>query len=393
MASKSKKPEYDDIEKSIDIEWFRDSITSFFSEIPDPRASNRTTYKLEHLFFIILSATLAGANSINQIVIFSQVKSKWIKSLIQIETMPTYGVYWWVLVRLKPEFLRQLLSLWLKEIPEGLRNQVLAIDGKCLRATQNGCNNSSGLHLVSLFAVEHGLILAQQPVENKSNEITAIPKILEGLDIQGAIITIDAMGCQKSIARKICVEGADYVLALKGNAGLIHDEIMQYFKEAKEAGYEYLEHSFSSEQDKSHGRIVTRTVRCVQDVEWLPQRQEWENLNGMIEVISERIEKRKISREQRYYITSLNASSERFARIIQGHWGIENNLHRQLDVNFIEDNSPVNTGYASENLAIFRRLALNVLGSGKGLLERRKRAGWDEEYLTELTRKFLIKSF
>lgn len=128
MASKSKKPEYDDIEKSIDIEWFRDSIISFFSEIPDPRVINRTIYKLEHLFFIILSATLAGANSINQIVVFSQVKAKWIKNLIQIESIPTYGVYWWVLVRLKPEFLRQLLILWLKEIPEGLRNQILAID-------------------------------------------------------------------------------------------------------------------------------------------------------------------------------------------------------------------------------------------------------------------------
>lgn len=244
-----------------------------------------------------------------------------------------------------------------------------------------------------LFAVDRGVILAQQPVENKSNEITAIPKILEQIDIQGAIITIDAMGCQTDIAKRICDGGADYVLALKGNAGLIYDEIVLYFKEAEEAGYEYLEHTFSFEKEFDHGRIVSRTVRCVQDVEWLPQVERWEKLKGLIEVISEREERGKTSMERRYYITSLDANGERLGKVIKSHWGIENNLHRQLDVNFVEDSSMVNTGYAAENLATFRRLALNMLGTGKGLLERRKKAGWDENYLTEIITKFFIKSF
>jgi predicted transposase YbfD/YdcC len=235
--------------------------------------------------------------------------------------------------------------------------------------------------------------LAQQPVENKSNEITAIPKVLEQIDIQGAIITSDAMGCQTHIAKGICDAGADYVLALKGNAGHIYDEVVQYFKEAEEAGYEYLEHTFSCEKDFDHGRIVSRTVRCVQDIEWLPQLDRWEKLKGLIEEISEREEKGKISKEHRYYITSLDANGERFGKIIKSHWRIENNLHRQLDVNFVEDASVVNTGYAAENLATFRRLALNMLGSGKGLLERRKKAGWDENYLTDVVKKFFIKSF
>jgi predicted transposase YbfD/YdcC len=393
MASKSRKDPYTDLEKEIDIEEFRNSVLSYFSSVPDPRKECNLTYKLEHIFFIILSAVLAGANSINQVAIFAKVKAQWIKKLISIESIPSYGIFWWTLVRIKPEFLRQLLGAWLESLPEGLRNQVLAIDGKCLRGTQESATLNPTLHLVSLFAVEKGVILAQQPVENKSNEITAIPKVLEQIDIRGAIITSDAMGCQTHIAKGICDAGADYVLALKGNAGHIYDEIVQYFREAEEAGYEYLEHTFFFEKDFTHGRIVSRTVRCIQDVEWLPQLDRWEKLKGLIEVISERDEKGKISKERRYYITSLDADGERFDRVIKSHWGIENNLHRQLDVNFVEDASVVNTGYAAENLATFRRLALNMLGSGKGLLERRKKAGWDENYLTEIVRKYFIKSF
>jgi predicted transposase YbfD/YdcC len=393
MALKSRKNEYTDLDQEIDIEEFRDSILSYFSSVPDPRRESNLTYKLEHIFFIILSAVLAGANTINQVAVFGKVKAQWIKSLIKIDSIPSYGVFWWTLVRIKPEFLRQLLGAWLQVLPEGLRDQVLAIDGKCLRGTKDSTSLNPTLHLVSLFAVERGIILAQQPVENKSNEITAIPKILEQIDIQGAIVTTDAMGCQTDIAKQICEGGADYVLALKGNAGLIYEEVVLYFKEAEEAGYEYLEHTFSLEKDLKHGRTVTRTVRCVQDVEWLPQLDRWKNLKGIIEVISEREEKGKSSIERRYYITSLDANGTRLGWVIKSYWGIENNLHRQLDVNFVEDSSVINTGNAAENLATFRRLALNMLGSGKGLLERRKKAGWDENYLTEIVRKFFIKSF
>lgn len=183
MASKprKRKEEYSDLEKELDIEAFTDSVLKFFSGVPDPRQGYNQTYKLEHIFFIILSAMLAGANSINQIAIFSNSKAQWIK---------------------------------------GLRSQILAIDGKRLCGTQSDVMFNPFLHIVSLFSVNTGIILAQQPVDSKSNEITAIPKILEGVDIQGAVITSDAMGCQKDIAKKICDKGADYVLALKGNTGL-----------------------------------------------------------------------------------------------------------------------------------------------------------------------------
>lgn len=393
MTKGRKKDEYADIERELDVEAFRDNVLNFFREIPDPRNEHNLTFKLEHIFFIILSAVLAGANSINKIALFSQAKEKWIMSFVPIERTPSYGIFWWILVRIKPDLLRELLGRWLGGLPDELRNQVLAIDGKRLCGTQSEDALKPFLHLVSLFAVDTGLVLKQEPVENKSNEITAIPVLIQGVDIQGAIITSDAMGCQKEIAEQICEQGADYVLALKGNAGLIHDEVLNYFEQAEQVKYEGVECTTYEEKETGHGRSVSRAVRCVSDLEWLPQTEDWKKLTGIVEVISTRTEKGKTSVERRYYITSLDMTAEKLAKIIRCHWGIENNLHRHLDVNFLEDQSRVNTGNAAENLAVFRRMALNILGSGRGLSDRRQRAAWNEEYLTELVRRFFIKSF
>ena len=389
MTIRRKRNEYTDLDQELDVEAFRDNILNFFCEIRDPRIIHNLTYKLEHIFFIILSAVLAGANSINKIALFSQAKASWIMSLIPIEKTPSYGVFWWALVRTKSNFMRELLEAWLVELPDKLQDQILAIDGKRLRGTQSDDVLKPFLHLVSLFAVDTGIVIKQQPVKTKSNEITAIPVLLEGMDIRGAIITSDAMGCQKDIAKRICEQDAEYVLALKGNAGLIYDEVLNYFEQAEQMNYEGVECTTYEEQDVGHGRVVSRMVRCVQDLQWLPQAKEWEKLTGLIEVISTRTEKGKTSVERRYYITSLNSTAKRLSRIICCHWGIENNLHRQLDVNFFEDASPVNTGYAAENLAIFRRMALNILGSGKGFSDRRQRAAWDDGYLRKLVENFL----
>lgn len=394
MVSKSRKDEYTDIEKEIDIERFRDSILHYFSAVPDPRLESIVTYKLEHIFFIILSAILAGANSINQITMFSKAKAQWIKRLIAIDTIPCYGIFWWILVRIKPEFLRQLLGEWLKTLPEELKNQILAIDGKCLRGTQGDGPLKQTLHLVSLFAVEKGLILAQHPVENKSNEITAVPKILDMIDIQGAVITSDAMGCQRDIASKICENKADYIFALKGNQESLADEVENYFNQAEAINFEGIECDGVGSKDDDHGRIERREVYVTEDIDWLPQKDKWQNLKSIIMVKSERLlPSQPATVERRYYISSLSANALKIARAIRKHWGIENNLHRNLDVNFAEDDSIANTGHAAENFATFRRLALNMLGTGKGLLEKRKMAAWNEDYLTKLVMKFFIKSF
>lgn len=393
MPAKRPKQEYSDIEQSIDMEEFRESILAYFSTVPDPRRQFNLAYKLEHIFFIILCAVLAGANSINQIALFAKTKAQWIKKLIDIDSIPTYGVFWWVLVRIEPEFLRELLKNWLGALPEDLRNQVLSIDGKCLRGTQS-CTLNSVLHLVSIFAAESGVVIVQQPVGDKSNEITAIPQILDQINIEGAIITSDAMGCQKSIAAKICERGADYILALKGNQESLADEVENYFNQAETILFEGIECDALGSRETGHGRIEQREIFVTEDIDWLPQRGQWKNLKSIIMIKSQRLLPGKpASIEKRYYISSLPAIALRIANAIRKHWKIENNLHRQLDVNFMEDGCIVNTGNAAENLATFRRLALNSLGSGKGLLARRKKAGWDEDYLTEIVRKFFIKNF
>lgn len=394
MVSKSYRNEYTDLEKEIDIEEFKETVLNYFGAIPDPRQEHNLTYKLEHIFFIILSAMLAGANSINQIAIFAKSKAQWIKRLIEIETIPSYGIFWWTLVRIKPEFLRHLLVEWLETLPDGLKDQILAIDGKCLRGTRESATLNPTLHLVSLFVAEKGIILAQQPVENKSNEITAIPKVLDQINIQGAIVTSDAMGCQKNIAEKICDNGADYVLALKGNQESLADEVENYFIQANAIDFEGVECDAVGWKENGHGRVEKREIYVTEDIDWLPQNNEWRKLKSIIMVKSERsLPSQLPTTEQRYYISSLPAHALKVANAIRKHWMIENHLHRQLDFNFVEDNSIANTGYAAENLATFRRLALNMLGSGKGLLERRKKAGWNEEYLTEIVTKFFIKNF
>jgi len=394
MASKSRKEEYTDIEKEIDIEEFRESVLNYFSTIPDPRQPGNLTYKLEHIFFIILSAMLAGANSINQISIFAKAKTRWIKSLIPIETIPSYGIFWWILVKIKPEFLRQLLSEWLDNLPNDLKNQILSMDGKCLRGTQSSATLNPTLHLVSLFVADAGIILAQQPVEDKSNEITAIPKILDQINIEGAIITSDAMGCQKNIAKLITDKSADYVFALKGNQESLADEVENYFNQANAIDFEGIECDAVGAKEIGHGRIEKREIYVTEDIDWLPQKERWPKLKSIIMVKSERLlPDQPLASEKRYYISSLPANAPKVANAIRKHWRIENNLHRQLDFNFEEDGCVVNTGYAAENLATFRRLALNILGSGKGLLERRRNAAWNEEYLTTLISKFFIKSF
>jgi len=391
MAAKRKNKYLDLEQELLDIEGFRDSVVNCFSAVPDPRKKSNLTYKLEHIFFIILSAMLAGANSINQIATFAEAKSQWIKRLIPVDTIPCYGIFWWTLVRIKPEFLRQLLCKWLEALPEGLKDQILALDGKCLRGTQDSATLNPTLHLVSLYAVAEGLVLAQQPVENKSNEITAVPKVLDQINIQGAIITSDAMGCQKDIAKKICDRGADYVLALKGNQGSLADEVENYFNQAEAIDFDGVECDAVGSKEVGHGRIEKREIYVTEDIDWLPQKEEWAELKSIIMIKSERlVPGQPVSIEKRYYISSLAARAFKVANVIRKHWGIENNLHRQLDVNFIEDSSVVNTGHAAENLAIFRRLALNMLGSGKGLLARRKKCGWNEAYLTEVVTKFFL---
>jgi len=270
-----------------------------------------------------------------------------------------------------------------------ISKEIIAIDGKALRRAGN--NDTPMTYIVSAWAVENGLTLGQVKVEDKSNEITAIPELLNLLDLKGCIVTIDAMGCQKKIAKEIMDSDSDYVLALKGNQGTAHKEIQDYFDMI--VPEPYMEQYSSSDQidffktvDKDHGRVETRRYWTSNDLDWFEDKTKWNGLKSIAMVESIREIGNNISCERRYFLVSMDCDAKLFAKACRGHWGVENPLHWTLDVTFREDNSRARSGNASENLAALRRLALNMLkkeSSQKSLSLRGKRlrAGWDNDYL------------
>jgi predicted transposase YbfD/YdcC len=244
--------------------------------------------------------------------------------------------------------------------------------------------------MVSAWSSANGLVFAQIATEAKSNEIKAIPKLLELLDISGAVVSIDAMGCQKEIARKIVQGGGDYVLSLKGNQGTLHDEVSWWMDHAIAGGVREAKLDEHRQVGKDHGRIETRQVWCSNQVEWFADRGQWERLNSFIAVDSERrFPDGRVEKERRYFISSIkNADAKRLAGLIRDHWQIENALHWSLDMNFNEDASRIRNGYAAENFSRLRRIALNLLkretSEKVGIRTKRLRAGWDEDYLLKV---------
>jgi predicted transposase YbfD/YdcC len=242
--------------------------------------------------------------------------------------------------------------------------------------------------MVSAWACENQLSLAQVKTEDKSNEITAIPELLKLLDLKGCIVTIDAMGCQKEIAKEIVDGGADYVLALKGNQGNLHKDAELFFEDARKKNFKDITHDFHETVDGGHGRVEIRRYWTVSDIEWLEEREKWKKLNliGMVE--SERRIGDEISLETRFYIATLPNNAKLFGESVRGHWGIENKVHWSLDIAFREDESRMRKGHSAENFALIRRLALNLLKNDKtlkvGIKAKRKQAGWDHNYLLTL---------
>lgn len=389
--SRKLKVDYSEIDKLLDYQEFVESFRQGFVDIEDPRRSQRRLYSLSDLLLMIICAVIAGANSISHIHEYVQYRAERFEHLLELEQLPSYLTFWWLLVRLDPKNLVETFCKWLQSLPSDIKDKVIAIDGKRLRGASKNKDNLT--HLVSAWETNRGMLFGQVQAKEKSNEITAIPELLNTIDIQGSTITIDAAGCQKGIARQIRKQGGHYLIALKGNQGRLHDEARFFFGQANAVNYEETGCAMCVDYDKGHGRIEERKVVVINDLGWLDLREEWTDLNSLVEVSAQRNVKGTIVKETRYYMSSLKPTPEVAGELVRGHWGIENGLHWSMDVVFLEDACQVSTGHAAENLATVRRIAQGLikmdLGSSRGVAKRRREAAWDtDQALKILSRIF-----
>ena len=302
--------------------------------------------------------------------------------------IPSHDTFGRVFARLDAEQFENCFIDWVRAVSDVVEGQIVAIDGKTIRRSHDRFIGKSAIHMVNAWASANRLILGQTKVDERSNEITAIPELLRVLDVSGCIVTIDAMGCQKDVATTIISQNADYVLALKRNQPELYQDVKDTFEQARRDGFANLKHDFYQTVDKGHGRIETRRCWAISDsahINYVNDRQQWSNLTSLVMVESERLVEGQTSVKTRYYISSLPNRAEVLLGAVRGHWGIENSVHWVLDVTFGEDNSRVRKGNASENLSILRRFALNLLKrettSKSSIAAKRKRAGWDTDYL------------
>jgi len=365
------------------------NLKTHFGHIHDPRAQHSIDHLLLDIMLITICAVICGADSWVEVANYGIAKQDWLATFLELPNgIPSHDTIERLFARLRPKELQQCFIDWVESVFELSGGQLIAIDGKTLRGSYERGGKRAMIHMVSAWATQHRIVLGQRKVNEKSNEITAIPELLNVLNLDGAVVSIDAMGCQTAIASKIVEQNGDYVLALKGNHGDLFEDVVQLFEQARQQSFSGIEHDYYETQEQGHSGMETRRYWVMGNTDYLVGAENWAKLTTIGCVESQRYVGDILVCETRYYLLSLPLDASRFAAAVRGHWGIENQLHWILDVAFREDNSRATAGYSGENLAVIRHIALNLLtqeSSAKGGTHaKRLKAGWDDQYLLKV---------
>jgi predicted transposase YbfD/YdcC len=366
-------------------------LLEHFASLDDPRVERTKLHPLLSIVAIAICAVISGAESWDDMEAFGEAKAEWLATFLDLPNgIPSHDTFNRVFAALDPAQFRSCFHGWMQAVTAVLPAEVIALDGKTVRGSHDG-SGKGAIHMVSAWAATNRLVLAQVKVDDKSNEITALPDLLRQLALAGCLVTIDAMGAQREIAQMILDRDGDYVLALKGNQGTLAQDVELSFATAQADGCGGVRHDETQTIETGHGRIETRRALVIDDpavLDWVQAQHAWPGLQAIGMVHAERRIGSERSSEDRFYLLSHPLSASTFGEAVRSHWGIENRVHWILDLTFHEDQSRIRAGHAAENFVVLRHIALNLLQHRPtkrlSLKARRKKAGWDTAYLLQV---------
>lgn len=360
-----------------------------FADLEDPRQQAKVLYPLEEILLLCLCAVISGADCWVEVALYGQQRLAFLRRFLPFRHgVPSHDQLGIVFAKLDAKQFQRCFIAWVERFTEAVRG-VVAIDGKTLRRSFDHAAGQGPIQMISAWSTQGRLVLGQQQVADKSNEITAIPKLLELLELQGAVVTLDAMGCQRAIASQIVSQGADYVLGLKGNQGTLHEDVALFFDEPQGGGLAGYAVTVHETCDKDHGRLESRRVVATEQIAWLQDSHGWPGLRSIAKVESRResLAEGKVEEETRYYLSSLPGEAQRIGEAVRSHWGVENGLHWVMDMVFRDDECRIRSQNAPANFATIKHMASNLLRRGKGkhsMRASRHVAAWNEDFLYSL---------